>query len=157
MGVTTAAKPIIALKPAKLSFNAKLGSIRRWKQRFSAFHLSSNLQELPLPDQQAFLIACIDNKVGNKINRVVTDTTPLFSNDTGNSSCYDTIDSLFRIRVLLRRVQFMNHKQEEGQDGISWREELHNLSDDAAIEEMQTTPQRDRMKTINIWQVRWLQ
>ena len=33
----------------------------------------------------------------------------------------------------------MSNKQQEGQDGISWREELRNLSDDAAIEEM-TTP-----------------
>ena len=32
----------------------------------------------------------------------------------------------------------MSNKQQEGQDGISWREELRNLSDDAAIEDMQT-------------------
>ena len=33
----------------------------------------------------------------------------------------------------------MSNKQQEGQDGISWRKELRNLSDDAAIEDM-TTP-----------------
>ena len=33
----------------------------------------------------------------------------------------------------------MNHKQEEGQDGISWQEELWNLADNAAIEDMDTT------------------
>ena len=33
----------------------------------------------------------------------------------------------------------MSNKQQEGQDGISQREELLNLSDDAAIEDM-TTP-----------------
>ena len=83
----------------------------------------------------------------------------MFPNNANIPCCFDIIDSLFRekIPLLLQRVQFMSNKQQEGQDGISWREELHNLSDDAAIEEMQTTPQCDRMKTINIWQVRWLQ
>ena len=124
-GVTTAAKPIMALKPDKLSFDANLGSVRQCKQRFMAFYSSSNLQALPLPDQQAFLIACVDDEVANRIKKVIMDTTPLFPNNAGNPSCYDTIDSLFRekIPVLLRRVQFMNHKQEEGQDSISWREE----------------------------------
>ena len=41
--------------------------------------------------------------------------------------------------VLLRRVQFMNHKQEEGQDDISGQEELRNLADNAAIKEMNTS------------------
>ena len=33
----------------------------------------------------------------------------------------------------------MSHKQEEGQDGISWREELRNLADDADIKAMDTS------------------
>ena len=127
----------MALKLDKLSF----GSVRRWKQRFKAFHLSSNLWAPPLPDQQTFLIACVDDKVANRINRVVLETTLLYPNDADNPSCFETIDSLFRekIPVLLRRVQSMNHKQEEGQDGISWREELRNLADDADIENMDTS------------------
>ena len=69
------------------------------------------------------------------------ETTPLFPNDAGNPSCFDTIDSLFRekIRDLLRRVQFMNHKQKESQDGISWREEHRNLADNVDIKEMDTS------------------
>ena len=43
-----------------------------------------------------------------------------------------------KIPLLLRRVQFIANKQQDGQDGISWREELRNLADDAAIEEMET-------------------
>ena len=40
---------------------------------------------------------------------------------------------------LKRRYHYHNyHKQQDGQDGISWREELHNMADDAAIEEMET-------------------
>ena len=56
-GATYGAKPILALKPDKLSFDINLGSVRRWKQRFKAFHSSSNLRALTLPDQQAFIIA----------------------------------------------------------------------------------------------------
>ena len=73
------AKPVMALKPDKLSFDANLGTVQRWKQRFRAFHASSNLRVLPLPDQQAFLIACIDDEVANRINRLVSDTTPMLS------------------------------------------------------------------------------
>ena len=51
------AKPVMALKPDKLSFDSNLGQVRRWKQRFRAFHASSNLRVLSLPDQQAFLVA----------------------------------------------------------------------------------------------------
>ena len=66
---------------------------------------------------------------------------PLFPNNAGNPSCFDTIDSLFRekIPVLLRWVQFMNHKPEEGQDGMSWREELRNLADNADIKDIDTS------------------
>ena len=47
------AKPTMALKPDKLSFDANLGALRRWKQRFAAFHSSSNFRILPITDQQA--------------------------------------------------------------------------------------------------------
>ena len=36
-----AAKPVMALKPEKLSFDSNLGQVRRWKQRFRAFHALS--------------------------------------------------------------------------------------------------------------------
>ena len=35
-------------------------------------------------------------------------------------------------------MQFIANKQQDGQDGISWREELRNLADAAAIEDMDT-------------------
>ena len=130
----------MALKPDKLSFDANLGAVRRWKQRFRAFHASSNLRVLPLPDQQAFLIACIEDEVANHINRLVSETAPMFPNNANIPCCFNIIDNLFKekIPLLFRRVQFMSNKQQEGQDGFSWREELCNLSDDAAIEDMQT-------------------
>ena len=80
-GHPTAAKPVMALKPDRLSFDANLGTVQRWKQRFRAFHASTNLRVLPLPDKQAFLIACIDDEVANRINRLVTETTPIFPNN----------------------------------------------------------------------------
>ena len=91
-GIATAAKPIMAWKPDKLSFDANLDSVRLWKQRFRAFHLPSNLRALPQPDQQAFIIACIDDQVANRINRVITNMTPLFPNNPGNPSCYEKIN-----------------------------------------------------------------
>ena len=64
----------------------------------------------------------------------------MFPNPANIPCCYNIIDSLYceKIPILLHRVQFMCHKQQEGQDGISWREELRNLSDDTTIDEMST-------------------
>ena len=83
--------------------------------------MSSNLRVLPLQDQQAFLIACIDDEVANRINRLVSETTSMFPNNADIPCCFDIIDSLFRekIPLLLRHVQFMSNKQQEGQEGIS--------------------------------------
>ena len=78
--------------------------------------------------------------MANRIHRLVTETTPLFPNPAQLPCCYNVIDSLFeeKIPLLLRRVQFFANKQQDRQDGISWREELRNLADDAAIEDMET-------------------
>ena len=69
---------------------------------------------------------------------MVTETTPVLPNAAGLPSCLDVIDGLFREKnpVLLRRVHLLSYKQAEGQDGITWREELRNLADDASIDEM---------------------
>ena len=101
--------------------------------------IRDSLRVISLPDQQAYLIACIDDEVANQIHRLVTETTPLFPNQAQIPCCYDVIDSLFeeKIPLLLRRVQFIANKQ-DSQDGVSWREELRNMADDAAIEEMET-------------------
>ena len=58
----------------------------------------------------------------------------------GTPCCLDVIDGLFREKtpVLLRRAQMLGYKQEEGQDGINWREELRNIADDADVDEMTT-------------------
>ena len=62
---------------------------------------------------------------------MVTETTPVLPNAAGLPSCLDVIDGLFREKnpVLLRRVHLLSYKQAEGQDGITWREELRNLAD----------------------------
>ena len=140
LGPMAAAKPIMALKPDKLGFDDNLGAYRRWKQRYTSFHQSSNFRILSIPDQQAFLLSCIDDDIANRIIRVVSETTPVLPNAAGNPSCFDVIDGLFREKnpVLLRRVHFLNYKQTEGQDGINWREELRNIADDADVDEMTT-------------------
>ena len=129
---------MMALKPDKLSFEDNLGALRRWKQRYTSFHQSSNFRILPISDQQAFLLACIDDDIANRIIRVVTETTPVLPQANGNPCCFDVIDGLFREKnpVLLRRVNLLGYKQSEGQDGINWREELRNIGDDADVDEM---------------------
>ena len=107
---TTSAKPVWALKPNKLSVDTNLGSVEHCNQRLRAFHSLSNLRVLPLTDQEVFLIACIYNKVPNQINRIVSETTPLFPNQAGVPCCFNVINTLYSEK-LLRLVQFMSYKQ----------------------------------------------
>ena len=134
---TQGAKPIESLKPQKLQFEDNMAQFRRWKQRFRAYHNSSNLRVLTLTDQQAFLVACVDDDISDRITSIASETTEIFPNETEHS-CYDILEQLFqeRIPLLLRRQQFLSYTQTEGQNGLKFREELRNLADEANIAEM---------------------
>ena len=134
---TQGAKPIDSLKPQKLQFDDNMGQFRRWKQRFRSYHHCSNLRVLPIIDQQAFLVACVDDDITDRLNRTASETTAIFPNEVDHS-CYDILEKLFqeRIPLLLRRQQFLSFKQAEGQNGLKFREELRNLADEANIAEM---------------------
>ena len=134
---TQGAKPIESLRPQKLQFEDNMAQFRRWKLRFKAYHDSSNLRMLTLTAQQAFLIACVDNDIADRITSTASETTEIFPNES-EDNCYEILEQLFRERIplLLRRQQFLSYKQSEGQNGLKFREELRNLADEADIAEM---------------------
>ena len=92
---------------------------------------------LTLTNQQAFLVACVDDDISDRITSIASETTEIFPNETEHS-CYDILEQLFqeRIPLLLRRQQFLSYTQTEGQNGLKFREELRNLADEANIAEM---------------------
>ena len=114
-----------------------MARFRRWKQRFKSYHQSSNLRVLPIVNQQAFLIACVDDDIADRLTRTASETTAIFPNEVDHN-CYDILEQLIqeRIPLLLRRQQFLSYQQSEGQNGLKFREELRNLADEANITEM---------------------
>ena len=77
--------------------------------QFRSYHNSSNLGVLPITDQQAFLIACVDDDIADRLTRTASETTAIFANEIDHS-CYDILEQLFleRIQLLLRRQQFLS-------------------------------------------------
>ena len=114
-----------------------MAQFRRWKQRFRAYHNSSNLQVLTLNDQQAFLVACVDDHIADRLTKTASETRAIFPNEVDHS-CYNILEQLFqeRIPLLLRKQQFLSYTQSEGQSGLKFRKELRNLADEANITEM---------------------
>ena len=100
-----------------------MGQFRRWKQRFRSYHHCSNLRVLPIIDHQAFLIACVDDDISDRLTRTASETTAIFPNKVDHS-CSDILEQLFqeRISLLLRRQQFLSYKQAEEQSGLKFRE-----------------------------------
>ena len=133
----SAAKPQNELKPDKLCHDASMTLYRAWKDEFRAYHSASNLSKLTLPCQHAFLLKCVDVNISMRLKRLKTDTTPLFP-VAGANSCIDIINEFFRERnpLMIRRRAFFNYRQSEGQDIMSFRENLRSLADECDIGNM---------------------
>ena len=56
-----------------------------------SYHHSSNLRTLPIVDQQAFLIACVDDGIADRLTRTASETTAIFPNEVDHS-CYDILE-----------------------------------------------------------------
>ena len=128
------AKPLSAeLKPDKLSHEASMASFRTWKKQFRAYYDSGHIGSLPCTQQQAYLNHCVDDALCAKVDREATRTTPAFSSIQGLMTCMTILDNTFlEINLIhLRRKQFFDARQEEGQSVIEFREELLSLMDEA--------------------------
>ena len=76
---------------------------------------------------------CIDEVRRARVNREASATTPIYSNVPGFLTCGGILDSVFlKINPIhLRRKQFFDARQREGQIIIEFREELLSLIEEA--------------------------
>ena len=127
-------KPLNELKPDRLCHDANMAQFRTWKDEFSAYHSASNMRNLTLPCQHAFLLKCLDVSISMRVKRLKTDTTPIFP-IPGTNSCFDIVSEFFREKnpMMIRRRAFFNYRQAEGQDLSTFRETLRQMADDADI------------------------
>ena len=88
---------------------------------------------LPCSQQQAYLNNCIDETLATRVDRESPVTTPVYSPIQGLFTCIHVLDGYFLEvnPVHLRRKQFFDARQKEGQSIIEFRDELLSLMDEA--------------------------
>ena len=130
---TRSHKPSAELKPKELLHDASMASFRTWKKQFKAYFDAGNLISLPCSQQQAYLNNCVDETLASRIDRESTATTPVYSPVQGLFTCIQVLDGYFLEvnPVHLRRKQFFDARQKEGQSIIEFRDELLSLIDEA--------------------------
>ena len=110
-----------------------MANYRSWGKQFRAYFDAGRFDALPCTQQQAFLNNCLDDILRARVNREASATTPVYSNIPGFMTCSSILDSVFLETnpIHLRRKQFFDARQREGQTIIEFREELLSLIEEA--------------------------
>ena len=82
---------------------------------------------------QAYLNSCLDDALRAHIDRKDIGTTPVYSPIVGLFTCIAILDNTFleTYPIHLRRKQFFDARQKEGQSVLEIRKELLSLIDEA--------------------------
>ena len=125
--------PTIELKPEKLNHDSTMANYCSWGKQLRAYFDAGRFDDLPCTQQQAFLNNCLDDVLRARVNREASATTPIYSNVPGFLTCSSILDSVFLESnpIHLRRKQFFDVRQKEGQTIIEFREELLSLIEEA--------------------------
>ena len=126
-------KPSAELKMKELSHDASMATFHTWKKQFRACYDAGNIGSLPCTQQQAYLDNCVDETLSSRIERESTGTTPVYSPIQGLMTCVRVLDNYFLEvnPIHLRRKQFFDARQKEGQSIIELRNELLSLINEA--------------------------
>ena len=130
---TTGKASAAELKPEKLTHDSSASTFRSWKKGFQAYFDSAQMASLPCTQQQAYLCNCIDTVLRARIDREATSTTPVYSPIKGLYTCIAILDGVFleSYPIHVRRKQFFDARQKEGQSTLEFREELLSLLEEA--------------------------
>ena len=106
-----------------------MANYRTWGKQFRAYFDTGCLDTLPCTQQEAYLNNCINEVLRARVNREVSATTPIYSNVPGFMTSSRIMDSVFLETnpIHLRRKQFFDARQREGQTVFEFREELLSL------------------------------
>ena len=131
--IRTTAKSSAELKPKELSHDATMATFRTWKKQLCAYYDSGSISSLPCTQQQAYLNNCVDEALRSRTDCESTATTPVYSPIQGLLTCVRVLDNYFLEvnPIHLRRKQFFDARQKEGQSIIEFRDELLSLINEA--------------------------
>ena len=119
------AKSNEVLKPEILTREASPVELSNWIRRYNAYYAGSRMEKCTLPEQHFYFRSCIDAYLNERLDRNVTDGTPVLE-ERGAV----TLISLLRDEFLIihplfsRRLELFRSKQ---RSGVKYSDYLHSL------------------------------
>jgi len=134
-------KPIQALKPSFiLSFDNSPTELATWGTQFQSYFDASRLQNLPVPQQQAFLRQGLHPDVWSSIQHKINNQTPVFPNplDLEEESCQGFIEEAFQIQypLIMRRYELFTYKRQGNQTFTNFYAKLKEQAGAAQLDQM---------------------
>ena len=120
-----------ALQPQKLMRDSTPSELSSWVDKFRAFYSVSKLERATLPDQQAFLIQCLDLDLETYLKQHISDTTEIF----GDDSCMSLLQEKFLkiYPIFSRRLDFFRFSQAPGQKASDFYTKLRQKGNEANL------------------------
>ena len=118
--------------PDKLVRDTTPGNLTHWVAQFKAFYTASRLNLSTVPEQQAYLLKCLDEDLSNIVRLGCTDATPIFGKI---NSCISMLEDKFEetYPLFVRRLQYFKYKQRSGQHFDDVYSALRMLENEANI------------------------
>ena len=134
-------RPVAALQPSfQLSFDNSPTEKAHWIEQFRSYYEASNLNQLEIPEQQAFLRQGVHPDVWTAISQQISPGTGIFHDpdDLEEDSCESLLEDAFTIRypIILRRFKFFTYKRKGTQTFTNFYAKLRELAAAAQLEHM---------------------
>ena len=125
------------LKPSKLQKDADPVMVRAFIDEFKSFYNLSNMDVIAVADQQAIFYSCLTADLAVLVRDApgLDRTSPVFSDQAGEVSCFSALNDRFQSLYPLfsRRVDFFHCAQQKGQKFSDWYAKLRPKGEEADL------------------------
>ena len=139
VGAARPPKPIESMRPKPLTDKFTPAQFRYWADAFRTFYNSSNLQACSIPDQQQYLLGCMDLDFATALTQKIDPESPIFEDeDNDRDSCMELLHDEFMIKhpLVSRRYEFFTTQQKPGQDILQWQSQQKTRATEADLDQM---------------------
>ena len=119
------------LKPDKLGSDANPEEVRSWLDQFRAYHSTSKMEILSVPNQQAYFFACLEQELRTYVKGQVSDSTTIW----GVGGCAEILDERFQqlYPKFTRRLAFFGLHQAKDQTFADFYAALRRKGNEAVL------------------------
>ena len=132
-------KPNDSLKPKPLNRDNTPVELTAWIEKFTAFYVSSRLQDATPVEQHAHFKSCIDAYLTSRLHQHILPNTPVLPDPANTSKCLvEMLQEEFLVQhpLFSRRLDFFNFKQSTGQAFTDYYQKLRKKGDEADLAAM---------------------